>query len=91
MNKYCKVQIYKGMLQYLLDSTNYTLKNIADLCDTRVTNIRSIYCDEIFPVSFSSELKLLKLYEAIVRLEPYSYSQTQFKNYPSRKSYQNGV
>jgi hypothetical protein len=42
MEKTTKTQIYKGMIQYLLESTNYTLKNIADLTDSSLKNIRLI-------------------------------------------------
>jgi hypothetical protein len=73
-----KVLIYKGIIQYLLESTRYTLKNIADLSDTSIKNIRSIYCDDQMPSNFSSELHLVKLYQLILELEKrkpeYNYS-----------------
>ena len=61
-----KVQIYKGMIQYLLESTHYNLKSIADLSNSSIKNIRTIYCDERIPANFSSELQLVKLYHAIL-------------------------
>ncbi|CEG62181.1 conserved protein of unknown function [Legionella micdadei] len=70
MENTSKLHIYRGIIQYLLESTNYTLKNIADLCDTSIKNIHSIYCDEILPANFASELKLIKLYEFILLLKP---------------------
>ncbi|MCX7091182.1 MAG: hypothetical protein NTU48_07015 [Legionellales bacterium] len=63
-----KVQIYKGMIQYLLESTHYTLKSIADLSDSSIKNIRTIYCEELLPLNFSSELQLVKLYHVILEL-----------------------
>ena len=40
MKHNCKVQIYKGMIQYLLESTNYTLQTIADFSDCSIDYIR---------------------------------------------------
>lgn len=68
MHHHLKLTIYKGIIQYILDSTNYTLKNIADLSCSSVKNIRSIYCDDIFPGHFKSEVQLLKLYQILVEL-----------------------
>jgi hypothetical protein len=81
MEKNCNIQIYKGIIQFLLESTNYTLKNIADLCDTTITNIRSIYCDEILPSTFSSGLKLVRLYETIFYLKPHLDQKQVAKRY----------
>ncbi|PJE14247.1 hypothetical protein [Legionella sp.] len=70
MENKSKLKIYYGIIEYLLKSTNYSLKNIADLCDTPISNIQSIYCDQILPASFTSELRLVKLYQAILQLKP---------------------
>lgn len=67
--KDCKLQIYKGMIQYLLESTNYSLKNIADLSNSPVGSIRSIYCDEILPDTFKSERQLLRLYQLVLEIK----------------------
>lgn len=67
-----KIQIYKGMIQYLLESTHYTLKSIADLSNSSIKNIRIIYCEERMPLNFSSELQLVKLYHAILELNLHS-------------------
>ena len=64
-----KLQIYKGVIQYLLESTNYTLKNIADLSGASIINIRSIYLDGCIPPAFSSELQLFKLFLAVFQIE----------------------
>ncbi len=64
-----KLQIYKGVIQYLLESTNYTLKNIADLSGTSIMSIRSIYLDGDIPPAFNSELQLIKLFLAVFQIE----------------------
>lgn len=64
-----KLQIYKGIIQYLLKSTNYTLKDIADLTNSSIKNIRSIYTDDQMPRYFSSELQLVKLYQMILNIQ----------------------
>ena len=61
-----KIQIYQGMIQYLLESTNYTLKNIADLSNSSMKNIRSIHCEGLIPPVFASELQLVKLYQMVL-------------------------
>lgn len=68
MDPNSKLNIYKGMIQYILDSTNYTLKNIADLSNSEVSNIRAIYCSDHFPTNFRSEVQLLKLYQIVLEI-----------------------
>ncbi len=69
MKKYDpKHQIYKGIIQYLLDTTPYTIKNIAELSNSSVKIIRSIYCDNQVPSRVSIELSLVKLYHMIIEL-----------------------
>ena len=77
-NKNPKLQIYQGIIQYLLDSTNYTLKNIADLSSCPVTSIRSIYSDDTIPPNFSSEARLVRLYQMISEIHS---QQKQFARY----------
>ena len=43
MTKHAKLQIYQGIIQYLLDSTDYDLKNIAVLSNASIKMIRTIY------------------------------------------------
>lgn len=69
MKNNSKLQIYKGVIQYLLESTNYTLKNISDLAGTHIMNIRSIYLDGYIPPGFNSELQLMKLFLAVFQIE----------------------
>jgi len=80
-----KIQIYKGMIHYLLESTNYTLKNIADLSNSSIKNIRSIYYENLIPPNFASELHLVKLYHMI--LEVNINQSTYYKYLPLPKGY----
>lgn len=68
MQQNTKVQIYQGMIQYLLESTHYTLKNIADMSHSSMKNIRSIHCDGLIPPVFASELQLVKLYQMVLEV-----------------------
>jgi histidinol phosphatase-like PHP family hydrolase len=63
-----KVQIYQGMVQYILESTHYTLKNIAQLSHSSLDNIRKIYCCDAAPCDFKSEIELLKLYQIVLEI-----------------------
>jgi hypothetical protein len=69
MHHHSKLQIYKGIIQYLLDSTNYTIKNIAEVTNSSVKNIRAIYYEDKIPAHFS-EINLVKLYHMILELNP---------------------
>ncbi|RAP36818.1 hypothetical protein B1207_07715 [Legionella quinlivanii] len=62
-----KIRIYKGIIEYLLKTTNYSLKNIADLIDTSMRSINLAYSEQAFSIKYSSELKLLKLYQAVLQ------------------------
>lgn len=84
-NKNSKVQIYNGMIEYLLESTNYTLKNIADLSNTSIKNIRLIYCESVLPTNFTSEIQLVRLYQMILDI---NINEIEFKKYlPLPKQY----
>ncbi len=69
-----KVQIYKGIILYLLDSTHYTLKNIASLTNTSIKALRSIYLYEEIPHYFKSELQLVRLFQIILEINSHSIS-----------------
>lgn len=85
MEKNFKLQIYKGIIQYILESTNYTLKNIADLCSSSIKSIHLIYSDSFLPSNFSSEMELVKLYQMILEIH---IQEKQFKKYlPLPKSF----
>ncbi|HAT8958786.1 TPA: hypothetical protein JBA90_14095 [Legionella pneumophila subsp. pneumophila] len=68
MEHHSKLNIYKGMIQYILDSTHYTLKNIAQLSHSSLDAIRMIYCHNALPGSFNSEIELMKLYQIILEI-----------------------
>ncbi|MGC1181334.1 hypothetical protein [Legionella sp.] len=59
--------IYKGIIQYILGTSNYTLKNIAELCNSSINNILTIYSDNVIPHHFTSEVELVKLYQMILK------------------------
>lgn len=64
-----KLQIYQGIIQYLLDSTDYDLKNIAALSNSTIKSIRSIYHGNEIPANFSSSEKhLVQLYQMVIEL-----------------------
>ena len=65
-----KLQIYKGIIQYLLESTNYNLKNIAELSNSPIEHLRSIHCQNMVPDDFFSESQLVKLYQIILDIHP---------------------
>lgn len=71
-----KVQIYQGIIKYLLESTNYTLKNIADHTDASIQHLRSIYIGDQMPLYFSSEFQLIKLYQIILECHKYKNNIT---------------
>ena len=70
MTNHPKLQIYQGIIQYLLDSTGYDLKNIAALSNATIKGIRSIYDGREIPPNFSSSEKhLVQLYQMILELK----------------------
>lgn len=86
MENHSKLQIYKGIIQYLLETTNYTLKNIADLSNSSLKSIRLIYCDNLLPSNFESELQLVKLYHMILEI---NINEIAYRKYlPLPKGYQ---
>jgi len=71
MEKNYRLQIYKAIIQYLLESTPYTLNSIADLAGTSLEIICSIYCNDLIPPNFLTESKLVNLYQTILELNKY--------------------
>lgn len=61
-----KLVIYKGMIHYILESTHYSLKNIAELTQTTLTDIKKIHLNQQLSLSLKSEIQLLKLYQIIL-------------------------
>lgn len=69
MDNNVKVPIYKGMIQYLLDTTNYSLKSIAVMSNASIKQIKLIYSHEQIPPNLEEfELHLVKLYQIILEL-----------------------
>ena len=66
MESCSKLPIYRGIIQYLLESTNYTLKNIAEHTSVPIQHLQSIYMGGQIPLYLSSELRLIKLYQIIL-------------------------
>lgn len=65
-----KLQIYQGIIQYILDSTNYNLKNIAELSNSPIEHLRSIHSQNRVPADFLAESQLVKLYQIILDIHP---------------------
>lgn len=74
MEKNARLQVYQGMIQYLVESTNYNFKNIAELTNTSIKHIRSIYHGEASP-AHQTEMKLLMLYQFILKLQFQGYHE----------------
>lgn len=68
MDHHSRLNIYKGMIQYILDSTSYTLKHIAQLSHSSLDSIRAIYCHDLLPSGFKSEVQLLQLYQIVLEI-----------------------
>lgn len=64
-----KVAIYKGMIQYLLDSTNHPLHRLANLSNTPIAHLQLIYHHNRLPQDNNFELKLLKLFMLFIDIE----------------------
>ncbi|RUR14240.1 hypothetical protein [Legionella sp. km772] len=82
MDKSSKVEIYKGIIQYLLETTNYTLKNIADLSNSSIKSLRTIYSENVIPHSFSSEIELVRLYQMILEINANSHAYHKYLPLP---------
>ncbi|CEG57641.1 TPA: hypothetical protein JA346_07810 [Legionella pneumophila] len=63
-----RLQICKNIINYLLESTNYTLKDIAALLNCSIRQLRSIYFDELMPTNLYCERDLVRLYHLILEL-----------------------
>jgi len=77
MDDEVKIQIYQGIIQYILNSTHYTLKHIAQLSHTSLENIRKVYSSHSVPSNFKSEIELLKLYQIIREINVHRESYQQ--------------
>lgn len=70
MEKDSKLQVYQGIIRYILEATNYSLSSIADMVDCSVENMCSIYNHDIIPPGFASDNQLLKLFQLVLALHP---------------------
>ncbi|MGM9370831.1 hypothetical protein ACTAZN_01415 [Legionella pneumophila] len=64
-----KIGIYKGIIQYLLDATNYPLQRIANLSNSPIAYLQLIYHHNRLPQNRSVELNLLKLFVVYIDME----------------------
>ncbi|MBL7479723.1 hypothetical protein [Legionella bononiensis] len=64
-----KISIYKGIIQYLLDSTNYPLYRIANLSNSLIAHLQLIYHHDRLPQNRNIELNLLKLFILFIEME----------------------
>lgn len=82
-----KRQIYKGIIQFLLETTNYSLQHIAALSNSSIKNIRAIYCENQLPQHFPSEKQLVQLY--LIVLELNNKKETRTKKVARESKYEN--
>ncbi len=69
MTDHLKLQIYQGIIQYLLDSTSYDINNIAALSNASLRSIRLIHQGIAMPENFSSSEKhLVQLYQVVLEI-----------------------
>ncbi|NDC31769.1 MAG: hypothetical protein EBZ58_12740 [Bacteroidetes bacterium] len=68
MEQESKTLIYKGMIQYILGSTNYTLNHIAQFSHLSLDSIRAIYYHDLLQISLNAEIQLLKLYQIVLEI-----------------------
>ncbi|HAT8692462.1 hypothetical protein ACX1EY_14050 [Legionella pneumophila] len=64
-----KIIIYKGIIQYLLDTTNYSLQRIANLSNSQLAHLQLIYNHDRLPKESKVELNLLKLFTTVIHME----------------------
>ena len=64
-----KIVIYKGIIQYLLDSTNYSLQRIANLSNSSVAHLQLIHQYSRLPKESKVETNLLKLFTTVIDME----------------------
>jgi hypothetical protein len=86
MDTNIKLIIYKDMIQYLLDSTDYSLKNIAELTGFTLENIHSIYVDQHLPINSSpSEIQFIKFFNIILEMQANKYSNLSHRSCQKRE------
>lgn len=79
MINHLKLQIYQGIIQYLLDSTNFDIESIAALSNTSLRSMRIIHQGIAMPENFSSsEKQLVQLYQMILELNQKTGSNLRY-------------
>ena len=81
MEKQAKINIYKSMIEYFLESTDYNLKRIAHLANSSIGNIQLIYRYNELPNDFKEEMDLVRLYMMILDMERRKNEFRPFKLY----------
>ena len=64
-----KTTIYKGMIQYLLSSTDYSLQRIANLSNSSVAHPQLIYNHNRLPKESKVGLNVMKLFMIVIDME----------------------
>ncbi|MBA2648049.1 MAG: hypothetical protein H0U75_00360 [Legionella sp.] len=64
-----KIGIYKDIIQYLLNTTSYTLQQIANLSNSSLKHLHSLYFNERIPSDSNVDLNILKLFCILVDME----------------------
>ena len=61
--------IYNGMIQHILNTTDFSIKAIAILARASIDEIQSIYYDNQIQFGFNKEIKLIRLFELILEMQ----------------------
>lgn len=78
MEKDSKLQVYQGIIRYIIESTNYSLSSIADLADCSIEDVCSIYNHDLIPPNFLSDNQLIKLFQLVLALHPKKTLKTKY-------------
>jgi hypothetical protein len=65
-----RIKIYQSIVKYLLETTPYTLQHIAELTDSSIKSITSIYSGIQMNLPLSCEIQLIQLYRIILECNP---------------------
>lgn len=68
MEYHVKHEIYRGMIQFILDHTHYNFKTIAHFSNSSLKTIKQLYFSDKYPASFDEELELVKLFQIILEI-----------------------
>ena len=68
MKNSCTVRVYQALIQYILETTDYSLNDIADHLECSPKSLKKIYLYEEMPSDIFPELKLVDLYRFIFEI-----------------------